>query len=198
MRSCSLGELPSVVTYSTGYECCHRFIGTSCLSLAVTALSLLAASTLERVCFRLDFSRTKRLEEIVFHNFAVRCLSLFRCHFLAGHVAESVYGQIAAHNALAEARVVLVLQVNEERSNLCLVRPCCAAELRDNGTLDSLRARHYQLARCTRVGSKSVVKKLDALVSCLVTSDISADAVGLRSPQLSLRANGGHCGCQRC
>ena len=67
--------------------------------------------------------------------------------YCAGHFAKLGHGEVAGNDILSQSRVVLVLQIGEERANLRLVARIRATVIGEDGLLDILRAAEDKIAR---------------------------------------------------
>jgi hypothetical protein len=124
--------------------------------LTVTALALLAPPTLEalRLCFL--FAGAEGFEQVFFFNFLVGSAPILGHHFLARHSAEFLGGELAADDALAQAGVRLVLEVDEEGADLAPVFGGRAAQVGKDGLFDRDRTVGDEIAGWTRVRAAGV------------------------------------------
>ena len=137
---------------------------------------LLATATLEGVGLRLLLSCAQGIEEVLRLNLRIRCFPLLRRHLLTRHFAESRYRKVTRDDAFAETRVVLVLEIDEQGTNLGLVGRSRPAVIVEYGFLNVLRSTEDELARYGKsAGEKTKVRY-----------DIAED---VRAPESNTRAS---------
>lgn len=113
---------------------------------------LLAPSALEALGLCFLFSSTKRFEQVFFLDLLVRSASFLGHHFLvsdesakhdrgtrrylARHFTEFIWGQLATDDAFAQARVRLVLEIDERGTDLAFVYLSGATKQCKDGLFD--------------------------------------------------------------